>query len=109
MRAAGRDDKVKRERSRAVSIAALGLLVGCSPSQFVLREHQARRALERAEHTEARTLARYELTQSRLFLAKAREAAGEAHYRRALELAERSTESSRRASTLALARGVSAE
>jgi hypothetical protein len=70
----------------------------------MLREREASRALAQAEQAEARTHALYELTTSRLYLAKAREAASEAHYALALDLAERSTESSQRARTLALAR-----
>jgi hypothetical protein len=100
----GRDDRVKRRGRRAASIAAIGLLVGCAPAQFVLREREASNALAQVEHTQARSLARYELTLSRLYLAKARELASGAHYKLALELAERSTESSRRARTLAIAR-----
>jgi hypothetical protein len=85
----------------ALSFASL---VGCGPSLFALREHEASRALAQAEQVPSRSLARYELTLSRLYLAKAREAAGEAHYRLALDLAARSTGNARRARTLALAR-----
>jgi hypothetical protein len=106
--ATGRSDKVKRNSRRATSMMALGFvsLIGCSPSQFVVREHEATRALHEAEAVQARTLARYELTLSRLYLAKAREAASEAHYALALDLAARSTDRARAARTLAIARAV---
>lgn len=113
-RSTGLDDRKRQSRKRATSIAALGFASsvvlgsasasGCSAGQFVLRERAASRALAAAEQTDARRLARYELVQARLYLAKAHEAAGEAHYQLALDWAGRSTESSVRARTLAIAR-----
>lgn len=91
---------------RQLSSVGLGLalLPSCSPSLFALRERRAGQALTSAEADRASERAPYELTLSRLYLAKARELASEAHYALALTLAERSTESALRARALSLAR-----
>lgn len=53
---------------------------GCSPTSVALQMRKAEQALAAADDTLAKNHARYELILARLYLEKAREEAGQAHY-----------------------------
>lgn len=78
----------------STSLPLLGLLaasVACSPASYALQARSAEQALRAAEQTAAELTAPYELVSARLYLEKAREEAGQAHYavaRRLLASAE---------------------
>lgn len=94
----------------ACSILALTCLAAtaCSPWSAAVEARVAQHALRVAEQTGARELAAYEYTLARLYLDKAREEAGEAHYAFALKLLQRSQRSAHKARTVAEARAVQA-
>lgn len=58
----------------------VGLLGACSPWAAARGARDAERSVRAAEQAGADSHASYELTLSKLYLAKAREEAGEAHY-----------------------------
>lgn len=98
--------------TRAAPVVAMcalfGLLpsMGCSPWAAAVRTQRAERWVRAAEQAKADEAAVYELTLSRLYLSKAREEAGEAHYAFALRLLERAEQNARKAVALAERRGV---
>lgn len=95
-----------RLRGFAVSLAPLLLLcAACSPASYAVRQRAAERALAGAESTEAVSeKAPYELWLSRLYLTKAREEAGQAHYALARELLATSHQNAVLARQLSLSR-----
>jgi hypothetical protein len=70
---------------------------GCSPWSTAVGARQAERTLRAAEQAHADERAVYELTLSKLYLAKAREEAGEAHYAVAQRFLQRSEQNARKA------------
>jgi hypothetical protein len=80
----------KVTRFRAISVSAAPLLLicaACSPASYAVRQRSAERALAAAEVTDGVSdKAPYELWRARLYLTKAREEAGQAHYALAREL-----------------------
>lgn len=85
----------------ALRLAVLSLVCqGCTSTTFLVRSRAAERALAEAEVAQSARHASYELILARLYLEKAREEAGEAHYASALDLADRAAQSARRAEAL---------
>jgi hypothetical protein len=80
------------------------LVVGCSPITYARRAAVTERAVRAAEHAEAVRLAPYELTLAKVYLDKAREESGQAHYALSLDLLRRAEQSAKRARVLAEAR-----
>ena len=94
--------------SRAAGACALAALLpsmGCSPWATAVGAQRAERWVRAAEQAQAEQSAVYELTLSRLYLSKAREEAGEAHYAFARRLLERAEQNARKAVALAESRG----
>jgi hypothetical protein len=81
-------------------------VVGCSPWSAAVGARDAERALRAAEQAQAGQYAVYELTLSKLYLAKAREEAAEAHYALALRLLRQSEQNSHKALRRAETHGV---
>lgn len=101
--------KAPRVRSFVVSSVPLLLIcAACSPASYAIRQRAAERSLAAAETTQAVSeKAPYELWLSRLYLAKAREEAGQAHYALARELLATSQQNAVLARQLSLSRPAS--
>jgi hypothetical protein len=95
--------------ARAVSVIGwlLALSVGtaaCSPATYARRARAVEQALGAATETSAETSAPYELVSARLYLEKAREEAGQAHYAMARQLLAVAEQNAVLARTLSLSR-----
>ena len=103
----GNGSRATRASRAVLSCALFGLLpsMGCSPWATAVRAQRAERWVRAAEQAKAEQTAIYELTLSRLYLSKAREEAGEAHYAFARRLLERAEQNARMAVKLAESRG----
>jgi len=94
--------------ARASALCGAALLMGCSPIAYAQRARSAERAVAAAEQAEAAKLAPYELTLAKVYLEKAREESGEAHYALSLTLLGRAEQDANRARLLAGARATGA-
>jgi len=79
-------------------IASLSTATGCGPAIYAANSGAASRALERASHANAASLAPYDYYYAEAFLHKAREEAGEAAYQDAIAYARIARDSAESAS-----------